>query len=130
MRSIFLPLRAAAAVLALLATPPVFAQPDARARDEIHHLLDYLAHSGCQFNRNGSWYDAPAARDHLQEKYEYLVKRDLAPNAQAFIDRAASKSSMSGKAYEVRCGNAAAVPSGSWLGAELARYRAAQKKAP
>jgi len=119
-------LRVTACAAALLASPSVFAQQDARARDEIGHLLSYLGQSGCQFNRNGSWYDAAAARDHLREKYDYLQKRDLAPTAQAFIERAAAKSSMSGQAYQVRCGNGQPVPSARWLGAELERYRALQ----
>jgi hypothetical protein len=111
-------LRAAGFLAVLLAGPSAFAAEDARTHGEIVHLLDYLARSGCQFNRNGSWYDAQKARDHLQEKYVYLQKRDLVPDAQAFIERAASTSSMSGKPYEVRCGTAQPVPSGRWLGEE------------
>lgn len=113
----------------LLGASSAFAAEDARTRDEVVHLLDYLGHSGCQFNRNGTWYDAQKARAHLEEKYAYLQKRDMVPNAQAFIERAASTSSMSGKPYEVRCGTAPAVPSGRWLGDELQRYRAAHSSA-
>ena len=116
----------AAGILAVvLASPSAFAAEDARTRDEVAHLLDYLGHSGCQFNRNGTWYDAQKARAHLEDKYAYLQKRDLVPNAQVFIERAATASSMSGKPYEVRCGTAQPVPSGRWLGDELQRYRAA-----
>jgi hypothetical protein len=114
---------------ALAAGPSAFAAEDARTRDEVAHLLDYLGHSGCQFNRNGTWYDAQKARAHLEEKYAYLQKRDLVPDAQAFITRAATASSMSGKAYEVRCGTAQPVPSGRWLGDELQRYRTAHPTA-
>ena len=121
-----LPRRLSAAVLAaLLAGPSAFAAEDARTRDEVAHLLDHLGRSGCQFSRNGTWYDAQKARAHLEEKYTYLQKRDLVPNAQAFIERAASTSSMTGKPYEVRCGTAQPVPSARWLGEELQRYRAA-----
>ena len=118
-------MRIACIVAALCAGPAVPAQEDARTRDEVAHLLDYLGHSGCQFNRNGTWYDAVKAREHLQEKYAYLQKRNLVPDAQAFIDRAGAKSSMSGKPYEVRCGASQPTTSASWLGAELKRYRAA-----
>lgn len=118
-----------AILAALAASPSAFAAEDARTRDEVAHLLDYLGHSGCQFNRNGTWYDAQKARAHLEEKYAYLQKRDLVPDAQAFITRAATASSMSGKAYEVRCGTAQPVPSGRWLGDELQRYRAAHAAA-
>jgi hypothetical protein len=120
----------AVGMLAALAfSPSAFAAEDARTRDEVAHLLDYLGRSGCQFNRNGTWYDAQKARAHLEEKYAYLQKRDLVPDAQAFIARAASASSMSGKAYEVRCGTAQPVPSGRWLSEELQRYRAAHAAA-
>ena len=118
-------LSAAGILAALLAGPSAFAAEDARTRDEVAHLLDHLGRSGCQFSRNGTWYDAQKAREHLEEKYTYLQKRDLVPNAQAFIERAASTSSMTGKPYEVRCGTAQPVPSGRWLGEELQRYRAA-----
>jgi len=109
----------------LLASPCAFAAEDARTHAEVVHLLDYLGRSGCQFQRNGTWYDAQKARAHLEDKYAYLQKRDLVPDAQAFIARAASESSMSGKAYAVKCGDGQAVPSARWLGDELQRYRAA-----
>jgi hypothetical protein len=99
------------------------AAPGANTQAEVAHLLDYVATPGCQFNRNGSWYDGASARKHLQDKYDYLVKRDMAPDAEAFITRAASASSMSGKAYLVKCGNAAPVQSGPWLTQELQRFR-------
>jgi hypothetical protein len=112
---------------ALCAGAPAWAQQDAHARQEIAHLLDYVAQSGCQFNRNGSWHDSKAAREHLQEKYDYLQRRDLVPDTKAFIDRAASQSSMSGKPYQIRCGSGQPVASAQWLNAELERYRAAHK---
>jgi hypothetical protein len=107
---------AAMAASAQAATP-------APAQREIDHLLDHLASSGCEFNRNGSWYAGPAARAHLQEKADYLAKRDKLSNAEAFIALAATSSSMSGKAYQVRCPKAAPVPSGVWLNDELKRFR-------
>lgn len=113
------------AAVALCAGAPVRAQQDARARQEIAHLLDFVAQSGCQFNRNGSWHDSKAARDHLQDKYDYLQRRKLVPDARAFIERAASESSFSHKAYQVRCGNGQPITSAQWLNAELERYRAA-----
>ncbi len=70
---------------------------------EIAGLFARLEQSNCQFNRNGSWYDAKQASDHLRQKYDYLVRRHLVTNAESFIDLAASKSSMSGKPYLVRC---------------------------
>jgi hypothetical protein len=113
---------AIAVVMSPLCTA-AFAAPGTNTQAEVAHLLDYVATPGCQFNRNGSWYDGASARKHLQDKYDYLVKRDMAPDAEAFITRAASSSSMSGKAYLVKCGNAAPVQSGPWLTQELQRFR-------
>jgi hypothetical protein len=94
------------------------------AKREVGQLLDFVAQSDCQFNRNGSWYDAKKARNHLQEKYDYLDHRGKVPDAESFIALAATKSSMSGKAYEVRCGNGPVMPSATWLSTELKRLRA------
>jgi len=99
------------------------ADPSPDAKREIDHLLDHLGQSGCDFNRNGTWYGAAAARSHLQTKLEYLSRRGLVSTAEEFIDRAASVSSVSGKPYQVRCGGGEAVPSKQWLQAELLRFR-------
>jgi hypothetical protein len=96
------------------------------AEAEIKHLIAHLGASGCQFYRNGSWYDSERAVSHLNRKYEYLLKRGLVPDAEAFIERAATQSSVSGKQYLVRCGNAPEVPSARWLREELEKYRAAR----
>ncbi len=110
--------------LAVLCTGISFAQAPATTQREVGHLLDYVARPECQFNRNGKWYGGAAARVHLKKKYDYLVKRNLVPNSEAFIERAATSSSMSGAACQVRCGSDAPTPSGPWLTAELGRYRA------
>jgi hypothetical protein len=99
------------------------AEPSTQTGTEIKYLLDYLEQSGCQFNRNGSWYDGKAARKHLQDKADYLNGRKLIGTAEDFIEKGATESSVSGKAYQVKCGSDAAVPSAVWLSEELARYR-------
>lgn len=99
------------------------AAPEAKARAEIAHLLDYVATPGCQFYRNGSWHEGAEARAHLKKKYDYLLKRDLVTNAESFIERAATESSMSGKPYQVKCGGGQAVASGPYLTEELKRFR-------
>ena len=91
---------------------------------EISYLMDYLKGSGCQFNRNGSWYTASEAVDHLNKKYEYLQKKELVSSTEDFINRAATESSMSGKPYHVKCGTSTEVESGTWLKAALDKYRA------
>ncbi len=94
------------------------------AKQEIAHLMAYLEHSGCRFNRNGSWYDAKDAVDHLNRKYEYLLDKGLVSSTETFISRAATESSMSSKPYLVRCNGEGPVASAAWFKAELANYRA------
>ncbi|WP_426338536.1 DUF5329 domain-containing protein [Pseudoduganella sp. S-14] len=96
----------------------------APARAEVDALLTRLQSSGCQFNRNGSWYSGADARTHLLRKLEYLEKKDLIRNAEQFIELGASTSSSSGKPYTVKCGAAAPVESKAWLSAELKAIRA------
>lgn len=70
--------------------------------------IDALIHSvetlpGAQFIRNGSAYDGKAAADHLQTKRHYAGSRIKTAND--FIERLASKSSMTGQPYQVRFAN-------------------------
>jgi len=118
----------AATGAALLAAFCVFvgvarAAPPPDSAREIGHLLDYLGMSGCKFFRNGSWYSADRAVRHVNRKYEYLENRDAIDSAESFIEQAASRSSVSGHAYLVKCGSDDVVEVGPWLRAELARYR-------
>ena len=99
------------------------AAPSTAARTEIEHLLAFVANSGCQFNRNGTWYPAPEASAHLAEKERYLAERGRIASAEDFIAKAATKSSMTGRPYTVRCGSEPAVASDEWLTAELRRLR-------
>ena len=117
------------AVLGCLSTSvvaPVYAQEQKTARAEIEQLLERLEKSGCQFNRNGSWHTGAEAKQHLLSKLEYLEKKKQAQSSEQFIELAATKSSMSGQAYQVRCANKASVNSSLWLSTELAVLR--QKK--
>lgn len=99
------------------------AEPPAPRNDEIAQLLALLGASPCQFYRNGSWHDAHEAEAHLQRKYDYLRKRGWADSAEQFIANGATKSSVSGRPYQVKCGDAAAVPSAQWLAEQLAQLR-------
>jgi hypothetical protein len=99
------------------------AAPSAAARAEIEQLLAFVAKSGCQFNRNGTWYAAPEASAHLAKKERYLEDRGQIASPEDFIAKAATKSSMTGKPYTVRCGSEPAIASDEWLTAELRRSR-------
>jgi hypothetical protein len=90
---------------------------------EITHLFSYLEKSGCQFNRNGTWYSPTQASEHLNQKYRYLLDKNLIASAEDFINRAAKESSMSGKPYLVQCGDARPVESAEWFKRELATFR-------
>jgi Family of unknown function (DUF5329) len=91
---------------------------------EIAHLFSYLLQaSGCRFYRNGTWYGSSEAVSHLNKKYQYLLGKGLVASSGAFIEKVASESSMSGRAYRVRCGSNPAVNSADWFGAELEKYR-------
>lgn len=99
--------------------------PSAAAQAEIAQLLGYLRTSGCEFQRNGTWYSGRDAAAHLERKYKYLVKHSQIGSAEAFIETAASRSSRSGEPYLVRCQPHQSVPSAVWLRAELDRFRGA-----
>ncbi|MES2068875.1 MAG: DUF5329 domain-containing protein [Pseudomonadota bacterium] len=117
-------LQAALLLLPLLMVGGASAATDrAVVKREVDHLLDTLVVSKCQFNRNGDWYDGADAKSHLTKKYDYFLIRGEISSAESFIELAASKSSMSGRAYLVKCGDGKPMESGPWLKQELARYR-------
>ena len=89
-------------------------------REEIDHLLNFIAGSPCAFVRNGVAYDGAQAVDHIKDKYEYY--REDIRSAEDFIALAASKSAMSGKPYLVQCG-AAQATAAEWLSQELSSFR-------
>ena len=94
------------------------------ARAEVDALLARLEASGCEFNRNGTWHKAAEVRPHLLRKLKYLEDRGAVQTAEQFIELAASGSSMTGEPYLVKCGNAAAVRSATWLSSQLQAMRA------
>ena len=102
------------------------AAPPAIAQREINYLLGFIESSGCEFYRNGSWYDSKKAQSHLRDKYEMLAARDQINTAEDFIEKAATKSSLSGRPYLVRCSGSEAVTSNQWLRAVLMRYRSSE----
>ena len=122
-----LALTAATAALALalgLGPRPAHAAPGPDAKREIAALMGALEQSGCRFERNGAWHDPAAARAHLQRKYDALLRRDLVDTAEQFIERAASRSSTSGRAYHVRCAGGPVREAGAWFREQLQRVRA------
>jgi len=98
------------------------------AKAEIDHLVSYVSGSGCEFYRNGSWYDGKKGAEHLQMKLDWLAGRNMIQAAQDFIDKAATQSSMSNLAYKVRCSGGEPVAAAKWLSDELVRFRALARK--
>jgi hypothetical protein len=118
-------------LLALALAAPLVARaaPPAAVQQEVTHLLEYIAQSGCSFYRNGSWNDAKAAQGHVRMKYDNLAAQGKIVTAKDFIDKAASESSFTGSPYQIRCGANPPVLSRAWLSEELARYQAAASSA-
>jgi hypothetical protein len=100
----------------------------APVKAEIDALLAKLQESGCQFNRNGSWYTGAEARNHILRKLEYIEGKGTVQNTEQFIELAASKSSWSGKAYQVKCGSEPPVESQVWLTRQLSVIRASSSQ--
>lgn len=102
--------------------PDALSQTTPQATQEIKALLDFVEHSPCQFVRNGREYPGPRARAHLQQKLDYLQGKNRVSSAEDFIDLAATESSLSGRAYQVRC-QESVEPASTWLNRELQRQR-------
>jgi len=117
--------RAIGLVLLLCSLSPAsqaMAADDVASR-EINALIAAMETSGCQFWRNGSWHDGAEAGGHLQRKYDWARKRHMAGTAEDFIEGAASRSSLSGKPYRVRCPGRPEVESAQWFRDLLQRIR-------
>lgn len=97
----------------------------ASTKDEIQHLLAYVATTDCQYERNGTLYNGTQAVEHIKRKYDYY--QDDIQSAEAFIEYSATKSAISGKEYVIHCAGHEAQKSRVWLSAELDRFRGGQK---
>lgn len=91
------------------------------AAEEITYLIDTIRHSSCTFIRNGKDYDGAAAADHITAKYEHF-KPEI-HTTEDFIDRAATKSEMTGEPYRLRCDGAPVETAADWLRTTLATHR-------
>jgi len=92
----------------------------ADCEEEIRYLIQYIGNSDCIFIRNGKDHDAVEAMKHLQKKYDYLKRQIRA--TEDFINTVASRSSMTGEPYRVRC-SGREILSAEWFTRELIRYR-------
>ncbi|HED40886.1 MAG TPA: hypothetical protein ENJ13_10715 [Chromatiales bacterium] len=88
---------------------------------EVEHLLNFVASTPCIIERNGSHYNGQEALSHIKKKYAYF--RDKINSTETFIEYAASRSTFSGNAYTVQCGNNPTITTRQWLLDELSRFR-------
>jgi len=100
----------------LLLAAPVYA-----ADAEVDYLLGWIRASDCTFVRNGDPHSAAEAADHLGMKYRRVAR--WIDDADEFIERIASGSSMSGKPYLVRCPGSPEQTSAEWLEVALSEHR-------
>lgn len=113
-------------MLSLVVSSTVFPSSLCRAADtdaEIQHLKEFIVKSECRFIRNGAEYDSADALKHIERKQD--ATRRWIKTTEDFIRLSATKSSMSGKPYKVRCGESE-MPCADWLYDELSRYRNAR----
>ncbi len=88
--------------------------------DLIEGLLKAIETSNATFIRNGTEYNAKKAVEHLRTKWKRAGSR--VRTAEQFIEHLASRSSMTGKPYEIREGKKT-VPAGDWLRGRLTKLR-------
>jgi hypothetical protein len=88
---------------------------------EIEYLLSSIGSSECVFVRNGGRHSAEKAEEHLRMKYKR--GRRYATSTEAFIERLASKSSITRKLYMMDCPGAEPEPTGEWLMQRLEEFR-------
>lgn len=118
--------RSAGAVLllfGLFAMAPAQAAAGMDMPTEVNFLLGYIEGSGCEFERNGTWHNAHEAQLHLRDKFNYLVSWKHVDTTEQFIERAATESSITSRAYMVRCKGGPTITSKKWLGDELLRLK-------
>lgn len=107
---------AAALVLALLclALPSLALALSLQEEERVEAMLQALSRKkNMRFIRNRTEYDAEKAVSHLRLKLGNT--RNRLRTAEQFVDNVASRSSMSGKEYMIRTGDAAPQPAGPVL---------------
>ena len=109
------------AILACLTAAQLSADVPPEQKPEVEHLINYLETSNCSMVRNGSTHKGAAATKHVRRKYKHF-RNDIG-STEEFIELSATKSTMSGKPYEVHCPGKPPKESAAWLLEELEIYR-------
>lgn len=100
----------------------------APVKAEIDGLVAELRSSHCRFQRNGTWHTLDEAQKVLAYKLQKLEEKATLTRTEEFIDQAATRSSTTGQAYQVQCGQGPVEPAGAWLHAALKRVRSASAR--
>ena len=91
-------------------------------RHEVDHLIKFVNNTPCQIDRNWTKHSGPEALAHIQQKYDYF--RDDIKTTEQFIEYSASKSTMTGRDYLLKCKGRSTIKTRDWLLQELQKYRA------
>ena len=118
MQRLFLRYHLAFLLIAATVLVPMDSQADTEI--EIKHIIEYIENSKCTFIRNGKEYNTKEALVHIEKKYEY-TKRWI-KSAEDFIKCTATKSSVSGRPYTVRC-DGREILCAEWLSEQLKKFR-------
>jgi hypothetical protein len=104
-----------------LVLPALLLARDARQQQRIDYLIRSLSSlNGAVFIRNGSEYDASAAREHLQRKLNAAGER--VTSAEEFIKYCASESSLTHQPYQIRFADGTTITSASYFRNELKKF--------
>ena len=95
---------------------------DESSKDEIEFLLRYVENSSVRFIRSGKEYSPKEAADHLRYKLAHSGGR--VKTAEDFIAGIATKSYLTGRAYQVKMRDGSVRSTSEWLREALARRRA------
>lgn len=114
--------RTAVALVLVLPALTAVARPTRQAAEQakIDFLIGGVRSSPAIFIRNGREYPADRAAAHLERKLRFAGRR--VQTVRQFIVGVASRSSESGKPYEIRWPDGRRQPLAEWLLEELARY--------
>jgi hypothetical protein len=111
-----------AAVLFAVSAGLLHAAAPPRAADEIEHLLKYVRQlEGATFIRNGDEHSCQEAESHLRLKWSRQTSSIT--SAERFIDLCATKSSLSGKRYQIRFSDGTVRNAADVLAKELRQLR-------
>ena len=107
-------------VLGSMAGVQVLAAPTPQEQAHIDKLIRHVElQKGLVFIRNGSEYTSEQAAKFLRGKMEAMGKE--VSGARDFIERIATRASMSGKPYQIRLADGTLMPAGHYLNEQLKR---------